>query len=337
MQASQRPTRHGRGVELLSRFDVPHPGKQVYFAQMLATVRESGLHDVLRATVTQVDGPTLRAQIAQFAPPDGLNLLQGTGVRDEEVFATPVVLEVAPGLMSYYRLLLGVSQKAFYTAATGLNPFKPMEETQTLTDKAKNLLRHLCTDLNDQVTVLLHALPQGTLRDDVSSLPLMALGAQADGSWRTQIGSKATKQVFESMKQIVRDAGRQYTETPSSITVENNSHREVTLALAPDPDVVIREDFGTSSEYKAAIEIKGGTDYSNVHNRAGEAEKSHAKAVHDGAGTCWTIIDLRRADMARLRRESASTREWIDLTEVLDRTGASWDRLVQITRSAMGI
>ena len=41
----------------------------------------------------------------------------------------------------------------------------------------------------------------------------MALGAQADGSWRTQIGSKATKQVFESMKQIVRDAGRTFTET----------------------------------------------------------------------------------------------------------------------------
>ena len=104
-----------------------------------------------------------------------------------------------------------------------------------------------------------------------------------------------------------------------------------------DPDVVIREDFGTSSEYKAAIEIKGGTDYSNVHNRAGEAEKSHAKAIHDGAGTCWTIIDLRGADMSRLRTESTSTREWIDLTEVLNRKGTTWDRLTQITRSAMGI
>jgi len=199
------------------------------------------------------------------------------------------------------------------------------------------LLPEFCTHLNQQVTVLLHALPQSTLREDVNALPLMALGAQADGSWRTQIGSKATKQVFESMKQIVRDAGRTFTETPVSITVENNSQREVTLALAADPDVVIREDFGTSSEYKAAIEIKGGTDYSNVHNRAGEAEKSHAKAIHDGAGTCWTIIDLRGADMSRLRTESTSTREWIDLTEVLNRKGTTWDRLTQITRSAMGI
>lgn len=322
----------------MSRFDVPDPGKQVYFAQMLASVRASGLHQVLRTTATGVHGPTLRTQISQFAPSDGLNLLQGTGVRDEEVFASPVVLEAAPGLMSYYRLLLGISQKAFYTGATGLNPFKPMEETQTLTETAKVMLDDLCTDLNVQMAVLLHALPHGTLRDDVNHLPLMALGAQADGSWRTQIGSKATKQVFESMKQVVRDAGRQYIETPVSITVENNSKREVTLALAPDPDVVIRENFGNnSSEYKAAIEIKGGTDYSNVHNRAGEAEKSHAKAIDDGAGTCWTIIDLRRADLERLRRESASTREWLDLTEVLDRSGSSWDRLVQITRSAMGI
>jgi hypothetical protein len=31
-----------------------------------------------------------------------------------------------------------------------------------------------------------------------------------------------------------------------------------------------------------AVEIKGGKDYSNIHNRIGEAEKSHQKAKKEG-------------------------------------------------------
>lgn len=306
-------------------------------AAFLARLRETGLHDAVRNAARQVDPTTLRAEIGEFAPADGLALLQGSGVRDEEVFATPTMLRFAPGLLAYYRLMLGISQKAFYKAATGLTFVKAMETRQELTAAADPLLDDLCRDLNTAMATLLHALPAGSIRQDVEQLPILTLGAQADGSWRTQIGSKATKAVFEAMKQIVRLEGHPYTETDVSITVVNNSGREVTLALAPDPDVVIREAFGSSSEYKAAIEIKGGTDYANVHNRAGEAEKSHTKAAADGAGMCWTIIDLRGVDMPRLRSESPSTREWIDLHEVLEGSGQTWDRLVQITLSAMGI
>jgi hypothetical protein len=36
----------------------------------------------------------------------------------------------------------------------------------------------------------------------------------------------------------------------------------------------------------AAIEIKGGRDYSNIHNRIGEAEKSHQKAEKQGYVEC---------------------------------------------------
>lgn len=306
-------------------------------AAFLAQVRDYGLHDAVRDAAKTVDPLVLRNELTQFAPADGLNLIQGTGVRDEEVFATPTMLRSAPGLLAYYRLLLGISQKAFYTSSSGLTVVQAMETRQEITPRADPLIDSLCTDLNTAMSQLLHALPAANLRRDVDQLPVLTLGAQADGSWRTQIGSTATKEVFEAMKAIVRSQKHAYTETPASITVVNNSGREVTLSLAPDPDVVIREDFGTSSEYKAAIEIKGGTDYANIHNRAGEAEKSHQKARADGAGTCWTIIDLRRAEMARLRQESPSTREWIDLTEVLAQQGPSWSRLEQVTRSAMGI
>lgn len=101
--------------------------------------------------------------------------------------------------------------------------------------------------------------------------------------------------------------------------------------------MVIREQVNNTDVYKAAIEIKGGTDYANLHNRVGEAEKSHQKARAVGAQDCWTVIALTNADMTRLRQESPTTREWLDAGEVLAQNGPSWDRLVTLTISAMGI
>lgn len=318
-------------------FNIPDTGRQVFVANFTAQLRQTGLHKAVSIAASKVEATMLRAEMAQYAPSYGLAVLQGTGVRDEEVFAVPCMLREAPGILAYYRLLLGISQKQFYPTSTGLNIFKSMEERQKIAVVADKKIADLCSVLNQAMSNMLQALPHGSLRVNVDQLPILTLGAQADGSWRTQIGTKATLEVFEALKSIVRSVGRSYNETASSITVVNNSNRDVTLMLAPDPDVVIREDFGKSLEYKAAIEIKGGTDYSNIHNRAGEAEKSHQKALLDGAGACWTVIDLARADMKKLRQESPTTREWIDLTEVQLRSGPTWDRLSQITRSAMGI
>ena len=111
----------------------------------------------------------------------------------------------------------------------------------------------------------------------------------------------------------------------------------MTLALAPDPDVVIKEQVNNQSIFKTAIEIKGGTDYSNIHNRAGEAEKSHRKAHAAGAQDFWTVMALTGADMQVIRSESPTTRDWFDVEEVLAGAGASWQRLVNLTISAMGI
>lgn len=321
----------------MPRFDFPPPGKQVYMAAFLARVREAGLHEAVRDAARQVPATTLRSEVSAHAPADGLQTIQGTGVRDEEVFAVPSLLRQSPGILAYYRLLLGVSQKQFYTTKSGLNIFKPLEERQEITATADLYLDQLCTELNEAMSTLMHALPAGSLRQDVDQLPLLTLGAQADGSWRGQIGATATKGVFDAMKAVVRGQGKPYSETDVSITVVNNSQREVTLALAPDPDVVIREDVQGSVVYKAAIEIKGGADYANIHNRVGEAEKSHQKARSDGAQDCWTVINLDRADMSVLRRESPTTREWLDVNQVLDENGPSWNRLVTLTISAMGI
>ena len=322
----------------MSRFNFPPPGKQVYLAAFLSRIRENGgLRQCVRDAARDIDATELRRQLENFVPADGLQALQGSGIRDEEVFVVPAVLNHSPGTLIYYRLLLGVSQKQFYSPKSGLKIFRPLEDRQEITQAAKNLLDEFCCDMNSALRDLIHALPAASLHDDIDHLPLLTLGAQADGSWRGQIGAKATKGVFEAMKAIVRGQGKPFSETDISITVTNNSQREVTLALAPDPDVVIREDVRGSVVYKVAIEIKGGTDYANLHNRAGEAEKSHQKARNSGAQDCWTVITLERANLDLLKKESPTTREWIDIQQVLDRSGSGWSRLETLTLSAMGI
>ncbi|HEX7324493.1 MAG TPA: XcyI family restriction endonuclease [Rhodanobacteraceae bacterium] len=316
---------------------VPDSGRQIFVAAFLARTRQTGLHAAVAAAARAVDSAVLRNEIARYASADGLTALQGTGVRDEEVFATPEVLRKAPGALAYYRLLLGISQKQFYSTATGLNAFKSMEDRQVIGGAAAGLLPDLCTALNAAAARMLHVLPAQTLRLDVDQLPLLTLGAQADGSWRTQIGTRATKDVFDALKKIVRTTSSTFTETEVSITVTNSSHREVTLMLAPDPDIVIREQYDGTTVYKAAIEIKGGKDYANIHNRVGEAEKSHQKARQDGAADCWTVIHMAHANPDKLKRESPATRVWIDMGDVLAGSGSSWDKLVRLTKTTMGI
>jgi hypothetical protein len=83
---------------------------------------------------------------------------------------------------------------------------------------------------------------------------------------------------------------------------------------------------GGATHKNVAIEIKGGTDKSNAHNRAGEAEKSHQKAKQDGFRDFWTLILLKGMDLAKLKRESPSTNEWFDVTQLLARDGEDWER-----------
>ena len=135
----------------------------------------------------------------------------------------------------------------------------------------------------------------------------MMLGAQADGSWRTKIGETATRGVYEALKSVIKGQGLHYGDIGLSLSLENKAGRGVTLALAADPDVVISETVNDEEFLKVAIEIKGGTDASNVHNRAGEAEKSHQKAKDRGATDFWTIIGSTGMQLPVLKKESPTT------------------------------
>ena len=313
------------------------PDRQVYVHGVLAAARQTVLHGAVKHAARSILPGTLSGEMHEFAPAEGLALLHGTGVRDEMVFAVPSILTVAPQTLGYYRLLLGVSQKGFYTTETGLRLFLPMEERGVTSEPAEALLPDLCREMNVAMALLLSVLPPGSLDEDVAQLPLTTLGAQADGSWRNVIGRTATIGVYNSLKEVIVGRGHTFTDVGSALTVTNAAGREVSIALAPDPDVEIREIINGREVLKVAIEIKGGTDYSNIHNRAGEAEKSHQKARNRGANQFWTVIAKDRADMARLAEESPTTNLWFDLEQVLARSGNDWTRLVDEVCVAMGI
>lgn len=323
---------------MTDRFTIPRIDRQVYVAGQLSRLRRTVLASSLNRTMKEVDPHVLRTQMTDFAPSQGLRLLQGTGVRDEEVFTVPCILRRTPTLMGYYRLLLGASRKQFYRTGTGLNVFKSMEERGVISPAGDAVLDVFCRQYNSVISGLIHAIGRNGLRDNVSELPLMTLGAQLDGSWRTRIGAAATEMVFEALKDVVRGSGREYSEDSHSISMMNAAGRTVVIELSADPDVAIREHMGGGrSVYLVAIEIKGGTDQANIHNRVGEAEKSHQKAKADGAGQCWTVITLADADMAKLREESPTTSHWFDLAQVRAQSGGNWDELVYRLQSAMGI
>ena len=101
--------------------------------------------------------------------------------------------------------------------------------------------------------------------------------------------------------------------------------------------MVILEDLSDDEQItKVAVEIKGGTDQSNVHNRAGEAEKSHQK-VKDVAGDFWTIISLKGTNLDRLKEESPTTRRWFDVTEIMSGRGPTWNDFRNRLAIAIGV
>ena len=108
--------------------------------------------------------------------------------------------------------------------------------------------------------------------------------------------------VFVAIKEIVKK--HIVKEEPRKLTIENASGRTVVVALSSDPDVSVVEMVGKTEHRKVAIEVKGGTDVSNAHNRAGEAEKSHSKAKQKGYRDFWTIISKKGLSMTKLQGET---------------------------------
>jgi hypothetical protein len=313
----------------------PDPSRQIAFHQLLVAARKTWLIDALSEALSRLDPADVKAQVVAYVPPRAQQVLAKAAVRDEHVFPIPLVLEAAPTLVGYYRLLLGVPQKTFYGRGTGMGLFKSMEMKGTLNQRQKIRLPDFCRAMSTALDKLVRQLSPSVTRRDIGELPLLTLGSFFQGANNVRIGKQATVGVFLAMAEIVEKFITERTE--QKLTLSNAAGRRVNLALGADPDVKIEEDFSGKFRRKVAIEIKGGTDASNAHNRAGEAEKSHQKAKSQGFRDFWTLIATRGLDLKRLKAGSPTTTSWFDVAQVLGRTGEDWEEFRSHLADAVGI
>ena len=280
----------------------------------------------LRKVVGQIDVTALDRELARFAPKKELTRLATAGLRGETAFCTPLVLKQSPALLGYYRLLLGYSQKAFFNSSTGLSAFKCLESDR-MPDPLLPRLDELCKTLNKAAVALTKTMT-GVLLTDTSfnDLALLTLGAQLRGGANVSKGAAGIERVFQVIHHIVGHASRNADVTPSGITLTNSAGRLVTIAFAADPDIVIREELNQKSKRNIiAMEIKAGTDFSNIHNRIGEAEKSHQKAKQAGYVECWTIVNVEQVNLNSARIESPSTNRFYRMSQLEARTGEEYE------------
>jgi hypothetical protein len=130
------------------QFKIPVPQLQIDFSQVLTEIRALMLQEALGRAVREIELIKVDAELAECAPDAALSIMAAKGLRGELVFAVPSVLEYNPRLLGYYRLLLGYSQKQFYTTETGLSRFKSLEEKGRLSEANRSFLKPLCLKLN---------------------------------------------------------------------------------------------------------------------------------------------------------------------------------------------
>ncbi|MFA4940415.1 XcyI family restriction endonuclease [Brevundimonas sp.] len=316
-------------------FVLPMPETQVDFATSLSGIREAFLQNALSRTVKSLSIPAIDQELATHVPPHSLSILAGHGLRGEMMFPVPAILKENPKLIGYYRLLYGFSQKEFYTSATGFGRLKRMEEKGVIAPSVLADLPAACDALGQAGAVLLSAIGSKKISAGLlDDLTLLTLGPQLRGGANVRKGVAGIKTVFNAIHDIVASAVVSSTDT--RIELKNAAGRAVFIEFAPDPDIIIREAMSSGSYRQLiAIEVKAGSDFSNIHNRIGEAEKSHQKAKSAGFVECWTVVNVDKIDVAVSEKESPSTNRFYRISDIIREEGAAFldfrDRVISLT------
>jgi hypothetical protein len=253
-------------------FRIPPPQLQIDFAFSLEQIREQYLQEALSRAVVHVNISDIDTELTQFVPAESLTKLAGHGLRGELMFAVPSLLRAEPRLLGYYRLLLGYSQKVFY-GITGIGRFKSMEESGSLTRAQESALGPLCLSLSAAAVLLLDGIGAKRIsRELLDDLALLTVGPQLRGGYNVRAGIAGIVKVFDAISDIVSHTI--VNTAPQLIEIRNAAGRRVLIRFASDPDIRIQEEMtAVSLRNIVAIEVKAGLDFSNIHNRIGEAEK----------------------------------------------------------------
>ncbi len=302
---------------------LPTPDLQIGFGLRL----RGGARDILQVslleTVARVDLNALNADLSRIAPVSAIKVLASLGMRGELAFATPTLLRANPRLLGYYRLLLGYSQKDFYGKRIGAGRFKAMEVQGRIATRLESELDDISIALSRAAAELIQGLsgatPSATFLND---LTLLTLGAQFRGSANNTIGAAGVRDVVQLIRALTIEASPSI--IGNQLNLKNASGRLVLVEFGADPDVTVRVALhGDEIDKALAIEIKAGTDGSNIYNRLGEAEKSHTTARRDGFTDFWTIVNTPSFDEEKAKQKSPATNRFYRLSEIIDESSTT--------------
>ena len=208
-------------------------------------------------------------------------------------------------------------------------------EVRDRVPKEAAILEAACRELCAQSAQLVNGVGKTRVsKRHLEELALLTLGAQLRGGKNVQMGAQGILAVFEAIAEIVKPAVVEQDE--GQIAVKSGAGRRVVIRFAPDPDIVIEAEMAGGAVAKSvAIEVKAGRDFSNIHNRIGEAEKSHQKAKRDGFSECWTVVNVDPFDRKLAHSESPSTNRFFHLSAIQSRSGGDFEdfrsRIIHLT------
>lgn len=314
------------------KFPVLSADLQIGFHYILKSVKGLYFHEALSKTVRKLKIPDIDKELQKYVSNDALSKLGSFSLRGELIFPLPIILKENPFLLGYYRLLLGISQKEFYSKGP-FGGFKLMEEKGIISLKSVDKIESLCQSLIATSEDLVKQIDEFSI-STLSELQILTVGPQLRGSKNNELGQIATKNTFDIIKNLVK----RYisSETSNSIEIINDSKRKVAIAFSSDPDIEISEKMPTSQRGLISIEIKGGQDISNIHNRIGEAEKSHQKAKKRGYHEFMTIINVD-IDYTILRSESPTTTHFFHIDRIADEKSDEYLRFKELLSSILSI
>lgn len=313
-------------------YSILEPNLQISFYFKLEKIREFYLHNALKKTVAELSIKTIDQQLSQYVQPSHLKKVASFGLRGEVFFPVPYIIESNPFLLGYYRLLFGFSQKEFYNKGP-FGKFKKLEDQSTITENTKKSIEALCISLIKTAQIIVDSIDDISL-SIIHDLQLLTVGPQLRGSENTRLGQDAHKEVYNIIKEITSKYLKEA--TARTLILENESGRIVVIEFASDPDIRITEKLPSRIRSVVSIEIKGGTDASNIHNRLGEAEKSHQKAKKLGFFEFWTIIRVP-LDENLAKRESPTTSHFFQLDGLSDPTSSEYSSFRDLLGSLIGI
>ena len=305
---------------------------QIAFFYRLQNIKKVYLKEALRQAISGIDISILNAEAEIFYSNRTISKIASFGLRAEVFLPIPSVLKANPQLLGYYRLLFGISQKEFYSKGV-FGKYKSFEEGRKVKGNTEDHFDSLITELVPIATELIAGIDDLSL-EIVHELQILTLGPQFRGGRNTVLGKEATDRTFELIRNLVHkyivDSDQK------KIKLVNKLDQIITVQFASDPDIVIVEELENGPNKVVSIEIKGGTDFSNAHNRLGEAEKSHQKAKQDGFFEFWTIVRVD-IDPSLAKKESPTTNRFFNLDKIEDTTSSESSEFKQQLASRLKI